>query len=84
VRFETESGSVYEVDTERRRIRRVVRSPGSDSERAGAGEWVGYADMFPPTPELGACMLVVWAFDVGVDMLARTTLTSAVVKVGGV
>lgn len=44
--FRTRSGSIYEVDESRRRIRQLARTASrGGSRRLASGEWVGYSEI---------------------------------------
>jgi hypothetical protein len=58
--FTTETGSVYEVDTEAKRIRRLT-GEGKPTERVG-DVWRDYSDI--TTVALGYRVLVTWTKDV--------------------
>lgn len=85
--FQTESNSVYEVNTDSKKIRRVngIKDP---TPRIGkAGEWKSYQDIFPNPPTIGSQVMIVWGAET--EMLPGTmpgtaiptTITSFVVSV---
>lgn len=75
--FTTESGSVYEVDEDAPRMRRLS---GKNKPTAYQGEdntWRTYVDM--TTVKLGESVMVVW--EVTEPGMARTTLTTHVTSI---
>lgn len=60
MRFTTMSGSVYEINTDSKQIRRLngVRDP---SPRQGKdGEWRKYDDIYPNPPKVGQVLVIKW------------------------
>lgn len=79
LRFETESGSVYEVDILERRVRRLTGLNAPTPRVGKDGEWKTFTLVSSITP--GAPVLFVWRFDEGPDQTsqwARSTVTSRV------
>jgi len=76
--FQTESGSLYQVDTEGKRIRRIVGS--TPTTRIGHGDWRHYASIHPEEIIIGAPVLIVWGVDPNDPQRLQTTLTSHVVN----
>lgn len=79
LRFETESGSVYEVDLAERRVRRVCGKNAATRRMGTDGEWKTFVAMTPIV--LGGPVMFTWRFDEGPteDLLwGRATTTSAV------
>jgi len=80
VRFETASGSVYEVDRERRRVRRL-RGEEPAAHRLGHDAWKAYELMSPVIagePVVFAWS-VIWASSE--EALAPATVTSPVRRI---
>jgi hypothetical protein len=84
--IETRSGSLYELDTEQKRVRRVL-GQGAPKPRIGEdGQWKTYADIVGPY--LGERLLIFWdAKDTPLfegsdpEAASPTTITSAVVDI---
>lgn len=57
IRCTTMSGSVYEIDTEGRRLRRATAGKMSATKRA-TEEWREYTDVYGP--QLGECLEIFW------------------------
>ncbi len=76
--FRTESGSVYEMDVENQRVRRL-NGPRDPTPRQGPdGEWRGYEKAL--LLETGK-MLFVWRHDiVDGEAIARCTVTNRIVQ----
>lgn len=82
--FETESGSTYEVDTERKRVRRLNgKTPGT--ARIGTdGQWKTYEEI--GEPRIGLPVGIIWGADVepidpDTNPHRKMTVTSPVVAV---
>jgi hypothetical protein len=78
IRFTTESGSVYEADTDTRKIRRVSGTH-EPTPHQGDGDWQQYLslDVAP-----GHCAEIIWRIDSTDDgQVIRRTVTSPVVSV---
>lgn len=79
--FTTFSGSVYEVDKEAKRIRRVEGTT-TTTRRVGKGEWRQYYRI--DGPEVGLPVVIFWTEDIDpppVDGAAPATVTSLVQQV---
>jgi hypothetical protein len=84
IRFETRSGSVYEVDQKEQRIRRLGGPDDPQPRQGDDGEWKAYRSISPI--ELGRCVLVCWPtgtplHDGSPQYALPCTLTSEVVQV---
>lgn len=77
MRVETESGSVYIFDREKKLVRREVRGAASGSERAGSGEWREYLEVQDPV--VGFPLLICWRWHNGA---IQATVTSPVMAFG--
>ena len=76
----TESGSLYEINLEEKRIRRVTGN-GPGTPRVGPdGEWRTFTDLHPAAPVVGASLLIMWRQNPETGVL-ETTLTSPVQRV---
>ncbi len=82
VKFTTVTGSVYELDTEAKRIRRLSGTADPTPRQGKDSEWKGYAFLTmgaPADPVLtGMPVLICWELS---GTTARCTLTSAVTTV---
>jgi len=64
MRFTTITGSLYEVDTKAKKVRRLngVKDP---SPRMGKdGQWRSYKEIHPNPPTVGQSVLIAWGSDV--------------------
>jgi hypothetical protein len=80
--FTTETGSVYELDSDQKRIRRLSGIKDPTVRQGLDGDWKDFASLMPPDPVEGGRVYIIWKVD-NVDGVSvnRGTLTSAVVKV---
>ena len=80
----TQSGSVYELDLDNKRIRRMVGKHDATERQGKDGEWKRFAGV--STPRLGEALLIIWRYDLDDEgrTVARSTMTSAVTHVNGV
>ena len=76
ITFTTETGSVYEVDEERRRIRRLSGTHEPTVNQGEDGEWQSYLKTSPI--KKGQGVLIVWRID---GNNVRRTFTSEVTEV---
>jgi hypothetical protein len=93
MRFTTTSGSLYEVDTTAKKIRRLNGEKNPTPRMGKDGEWRHYAKLYPAKPAVGQTLVIVWGEDTPllpetVEELAQVggfgmpiTHTSLVVKV---
>lgn len=84
LRVRTESGSVYDIDLESRRIRRVHGRHGPADTQPQDGIWRRFTGLEGPTP--GEQMIVYWATEAAsgakeTTLGLRTTLVLAVEEV---
>lgn len=64
MKFETETGSLYEVDLESKKIRRL-NGKGNPTPRQGQdGQWKKYINISPSFPVIGQSVLISWGSDV--------------------
>lgn len=84
----TESGSVYEVDRNHKRVRRLAGERNPTPRTGIDGEWKAYADIQPDPPEVGVPLLIVWEVPTAqmeatglAEIRVPTTLTSTVVAI---
>lgn len=73
IRFETISGSLYEVDNENNQVRRLIGIKDPTPRQGEDGEWRGFKSCTPI--KVGSGVVFVWEF---VGVMAKTTLTSIV------
>lgn len=59
MKFITKSGSMYEVDTSAKRIRRLIGMVDPTPRQGKDGEWRVYADLFP-SPTVGKSVIIAW------------------------
>ncbi len=72
----SESGSVYEIDRERKLIRRLSGSHAPTERQGADGEWKKYADM--EGLSLGDRLLIIWNV---ANEIRQCTQTSGIVKI---
>jgi hypothetical protein len=73
----TQSGSIYEIDEENTRARRLTGN-GPSTQRVG-DSWRQYADL---SLNLGEGMIIVWEYVIENDVpIAKSTITSMVLKI---
>lgn len=73
MRITTENGSIYEVDTDSKRVRRLNETP-SRSKHFQADDWATYADVREPT--IGFGLYICWGG-------TKVTVTSPVTEIRG-
>ena len=77
--FTTASGSVYQVDTEDKRIRQIKGRTSERVNRNGNGQWVDFTEI---DVRAGRSALIVWPRDVAaIDGCTDITVTSRVVSI---
>ena len=76
--FQTESGSIYEINNEAKQIRRLANTNNTlPTDRQGKDEeWKNYYELFPNPIMVGSGVVIVWSKD-----LVKATTTSAIVKI---
>ena len=93
MRFITASGSVYEVNTDSKKIRRLNGQEDPTPRTGKDGQWRGYKEIIPDPIKIGSGVAILW--DADTALLAEsqeylkekggfalpTTVTSAVVEV---
>lgn len=76
----THSGSVYQLDAPRKRIRRLTPATTARMSHVPAGEWRAYADILGP--EVGKPLFIQWLSDVtppaAPDHVTRTSLVTRI------
>lgn len=70
INFKTETGSYYELDTENRRVRRLLGNEPGTARQAPDGEWQTYHAI--NNIRLGCSVLFIW------DEFGKATVTSPV------
>jgi len=92
MKFTTVSGSVYEVNTDSKQIRRLNGANDPTPRQGKDGQWRTYSEITPV--KVGSGVAIFWGHDVpllaeteeqlktmGGGIAAPTTMTSSVVKV---
>lgn len=64
MRFTTISGSVYEVNTDSKQIRRLNGTQDPTPRQGKDGQWRAYDEIAPNPPKVGASVAIKWAGDV--------------------
>lgn len=87
MRFETQSGSMYEVNQDKMQVRRVSGMRAGTERVGNHGNWKAYREISNPIV-VGQPVLIVWTDDVPLfgqydngDVVFPTTITSVVVAV---
>jgi len=60
MKFTTASGSVYEVNTETKKIRRLNGVKDPQPRMGKDGEWRSYRKLYPEVPTVGRGVVIVW------------------------
>ena len=76
--FTTASGSVYQVDTEGKRIRQIKGRMSERVNRNGNGQWVDFTEIYV---RAGRSALIVWPDVAAIDDCTALTATSRVVSI---
>lgn len=78
--FRTYSGSLYELDQEQKRIRRVFGTRPAQKYQGKDCEWKTYIELFPEIPKLDRPLIIVWECKVDDEIIVRTTQTSLITE----
>lgn len=70
MRFTTASGSVYEVDTKAKKIRRLNGVTDLSPRMGKDGEWRSYRQLYPDPIRVGTGVAIFWGEDT--ELLAET------------
>ena len=94
MKFTTASGSVYEVNTDSKQIRRLNGVKDPTPRQGPDGQWRAYKDVYPNPIVVGAGVVIVWGpetallaeteetlKDMGGGFAAPLTTTSTVMSV---
>lgn len=79
MKFTTVSGSVYEVNTDSKQIRRLNGINDPTLRQGADGQWRDYQDIYPNPITVGASAVIVWGPET--ELLAETKETLS--KIGG-
>lgn len=60
MKFTTVSGSVYEVNTETKKIRRLNGAEDPTPRMGKDGQWRSYQKLYPEVPTVGKGVVIVW------------------------
>jgi len=63
IKVKTESGSVYEIDTDGKRFRRLSGERPPTARQGADGSWRGYARIDPSQLQVGLPIFIMWAVD---------------------
>jgi hypothetical protein len=63
MKFTTKSGSVYEINTDSKKIRRLKGTEDPTPRQGKDGEWRPYADIFPNPIQVGKGVVIAWGSD---------------------
>ena len=63
MKFQTLSGSVYEINTDSKKIRRVSGNKQATNRQGQDGDWREYQSIQPDPIEVGKELLIVWMPD---------------------
>lgn len=78
MRFITASGSMYEVDTDAKKIRRLIGKDNPTPRMGKDGEWRSYREVHPWPLQKGQSVVIAWGSDVELQ-----EETKAIVEAGG-
>lgn len=89
MKFQTQSGSVYEVNTDSKKVRRLQGMNDPTPRMGKEGEWRPYFSLLPDPPEVGSQVVIVWGDDTkplpetdcSCGIIIPTTMTSNVVSI---
>jgi hypothetical protein len=82
MRFETQSGSIYEVDENNKKVRRVAGKFAGTPRVGNDGNWKPYKEITSPIA-VGEPVIIVWSVNHLQDSVHfPTTITSIVSAVG--
>lgn len=94
MKFTTVSGSVYEVNTDSKQIRRLKGAEDPTPRQGPDGQWRAYKDLIPNPVKVGSGVVIMWGTetallaetegtlkDMGGGFAAPTTMTSVVMSV---
>jgi hypothetical protein len=79
MKFETISGSLYEVDEAKQSVRRLIGINDPTPRQGNDGEWRKYLDATDVA--VGQGVLFVWEMVPGIIATAKSTLTSPVKRI---
>jgi len=81
MKFKTFSGSVYELDLNNKRIRRLNGNKAPTERQGADGEWKTYASLLNE-PQVDKSLVIVWKVDiVDEEQILRTTETSYIKEI---
>jgi len=82
MKFETKTGSLYEIDCDQKLIRRLSGKVGPSSRQGADGEWKKYSHTFPIEPVVGSGIMIIWEDDQSISKNCfPATLTSVIVSI---
>jgi hypothetical protein len=64
MRFTTVTGSLYEVDTKAKKVRRLNGKADPSPRMGKDGEWRSYWNIHPSPPQVGESVVIAWGSDV--------------------
>lgn len=81
--FWTQFGSMYQLDPDSNRMRRLAGAHSPTANQAADGQWQEYMEISPPLPVVGEPVMVIWGTYTDVIMgepvvVVRRTQTSVV------
>ena len=74
----TETGSIYEISADRKRVRRLNNTRGASTRAGFDGQWKDCLEA--NEPEIGHPLFIAWRWNEAKNVL-ETTLTSPVVTI---
>lgn len=60
MKFTTASGSVYEVNTDSKQIRRLNGAKDPTPRQGPDGQWRAYEEILPDPPKVGSSLVIKW------------------------
>lgn len=78
----TQSGSMYEVDLNKKAFRKLAGTNTARTAQNGEGNWVAFEKLVPAKPEVNEPLMFVYQIEKrGDEFVMRTTKTTPVVLV---
>lgn len=88
MKFVTETGSQYEVNTDKKELRRLTGVKDPTTRLGSDGVWKRYISLFPNEgPTVGHQLMIVWDHNTPAldsenqDIATKTTITSKIMEV---
>lgn len=79
IKFETITGSLYEVDFDKNQVRRLIGLKDPTPRQGTDGNWKQFKSCTEIIP--GSSVIFVWNIIINNELIAKTTMTSPVKKI---